>query len=97
MGFRYCDPCFRLIFSPEKSRNNLLLEKQISFQSNRIEFRRTFKQNYQFLNTFENESKHQSIRIAKKITNYQNILDELDYKLETDIRSKKLCFLSDYL
>ena len=35
----YCDPRFKLIFSPEKSRNNLLLEKQISFQSNKIEFR----------------------------------------------------------
>ena len=27
----HCDPRFKLIFSPEKSRNNLLLEKQISF------------------------------------------------------------------
>ena len=35
----HCDPRFKLIFSPEKSRNNLLLEKQISFQSNKIEFR----------------------------------------------------------
>ena len=34
-----CDPRFKLIFSPEKSRNNLLLEKQISFKSNKIEFR----------------------------------------------------------
>ena len=51
----HCDPHFKLIFSPEKSRNNLLLEKQISFQSNRIEFRHTFKQNYKFLNTFENK------------------------------------------
>ena len=34
----HCDPRFRLIFSPEKSRNNLLLEKQISFKSNKIEF-----------------------------------------------------------
>ena len=34
----HCNPQFRLIFSPEKSRNNLLLEKQISFKSNKIEF-----------------------------------------------------------
>ena len=35
----HCDPRLKLIFSSEKSRNNLLLEKQISFQSNKIEFR----------------------------------------------------------
>ena len=35
----HCDPHFKLIFSLEKSRNNLLLEKQISFQSNKIELR----------------------------------------------------------
>ena len=65
----HCDPRFRLIFSPEKSRNNLLLEKQISFQSNQIEFRRTFKRNYRYLNTLEMESKRQSERIAKRHTN----------------------------
>ena len=88
----HCDPCFKLIFSPEKSRNNLLLEKQISFQSNKIEFRQTFKRNYKYLNTLEKESRSQTIRIAKRITNYKNVLDELDYKLESDIRSKKLYF-----
>ena len=31
----HCDPRFRLIFSPEKTHNNLLLEKQISFKSNK--------------------------------------------------------------
>ena len=69
----HCDPRFRLIFSPEKTRNNLLLEKQISFNSNKIEFRRTFKRNYRYLNTLEIESKRQSERIAKRITNYKNI------------------------
>ena len=88
----HCDQRFKLIFSPEKSRINLLLEKQISFQSNKIEFRRMFKQIYKYLNTFEKESKNQTIRIAKRITNYQNILDELDYRMESDIRSKKLYF-----
>ena len=67
----HCDPRFKLIFSPEKSRNNLLLEKQISFKSNKIEFRRTFKRNYKYLNTLEMESRRQSIRIAKRITNYK--------------------------
>ena len=33
-----CDPRFRLIFSPEKTRNNLLLDKQITFKSDKIEF-----------------------------------------------------------
>ena len=37
------------------------------------------------------------MRIARRITNYKNILDELDYKFESDIRSKKLYFLPDYL
>ena len=43
------------------------------------------------------ESKRQSNRIAKRITGYKNILKEIDYKLETDIRSGKLYFLPDYL
>ena len=93
----HCDPHFKLIFSPEKSRNNLLLEKQISFKSNKIEFRQTFKRNYRYLNTLEMESKRQSDRIAKIITGYKNILNEIDYKLETDIRSGKLFFLPEYL
>ena len=93
----HCDPRFKLFFSPEKTRNNLLLEKQITFKSNKIEFRRTFKRNFKYLNTLELESKHQSVRIAKRITNYTNILNEIDYKLETDIWSGKLYFLSDYL
>ena len=45
VGREYCSHCdlrFKLIFSPEKSRNNLLLEKQISYQSNKIEFRCNF-------------------------------------------------------
>ena len=54
----HCDPRFKLIFSPEKSRNNLLLEKQISFQSNKIEFRHTFKRNFKYLNTLENKSRN---------------------------------------
>ena len=93
----HCDPRFRLIFSPEKSRNNLLLEKQISFRSNQIEFRRTFKRNYRYLNTLEMESKRQSERIAKRISGYKSLSNEIDYKLETDIRSGKLFFLPDYL
>ena len=51
----HCDPRFKLIFSPEKTRNNLLLDKQITFKSNKIEFRRTFKRNYRYLNTLEKE------------------------------------------
>ena len=92
-----CDPRFRLVFSPEKTRNNLLLDKQITFKSDKIEFRRTFKRNYRYLNTLEKESKHQSERIAKRISGYKNIANEIDYKFETDIRSGKLFFLPDYL
>ena len=43
------------------------------------------------------ETKRQSDRIAKRITGYKNILNEIDYKLETDIWSGKLYFLPDYL
>ena len=93
----HCNPRFKLIFSPEKSRNNLLLEKQISFKSNKIEFRCIFKRNYKYLNTMEWESKRQSDRIAKRIAGYKNILNEIDYKLETDIRLGKLYFLPEYL
>lgn len=93
----HCDPRFKLLFSPEKSRNNLILEKQISSKSNKIKFRRTFKRNYKYLNTLRMESRRQSIRIAKTITNYKNILNEIDYKLKSDIRSGKLYFLPDYL
>ena len=59
----HCDPHFKLIFSPEKTRNNLLLEKQISFKSNKIAFKPTFKRNFKYLNTLELESKCQSVRI----------------------------------
>ena len=93
----HCDPRFRLIFSPEKTRNNLLLDKQITFKSNKIEFRQTFKRNYRYLNTLEIESKRQSERIAKRISGYKNISNEIDHKFETDIRSGKLFFLPDYL
>ena len=43
----HCDPRFKLLSSPEKVRNNLLLEKQLRFRPDisRIEFRRDFKPN----------------------------------------------------
>ena len=43
------------------------------------------------------ESKCQLERIAKRISGYKSLSNEIDYKLETDIRSGKLFFLPDYL
>ena len=39
-----CDPRFKLLNTPEKTRNNLLLQKQLSFQDGHIIFNRAFQQ-----------------------------------------------------
>ena len=81
----------------EKYINNLLLQKQISFKDGHIVFNRAFQQNFQYLNPLYNESKQQTIRIARKLDQYPNILGEFNYKLEKDFNSKKLMFLDQYL
>ena len=92
-----CDPRFKLLSSPEKTRNNLLLQKQITFKDGHIVFNRAFQQNFKFLNPLLNESKQQTIRIAKKLEQFPNILAEFNFKLEKDVNNKKLVFLDQYL
>ena len=92
-----CDPRYKLLSSPEKTGNNLLLQKQISFKDGHIFFNRVFQQNFQYLNPLYNESKQQTIRIAKKLEPFPNILGELNYKLEKNVNNKKLVFLDQYL
>ena len=41
--------------------------------------------------------KQQTFRIANKLTNFPNILQEFDYKFEKDMNIGKLMFLEDYL
>ena len=36
-----CDPRFKMLSTPEKTRNNLLLQKQLSFQNGHIVFNST--------------------------------------------------------
>ena len=38
-----CDPRFRLLQTPEKTRNNLLLQQQLNLKDNHLIFRRSFK------------------------------------------------------
>ena len=79
------------------TRNNLLLQKQITYKEGHIVFNRTFQQNFKFLNPLLNESKQQTIRIAKKLEQYPSILAEYNFKLEKDVNNKKLVFLDQYL
>ena len=90
-GREYCENCdsrFKLLSTPEKTRNNLLLQKQISFKDGHIVFNKAFQQNFQYLNPLYNESKQQTIRIARKLYQYPNILGEFNYKFEKDFNSK---------
>ena len=99
-GREYCenfDSRFWLLSTPEKTRNNLLLQKQLSFKDGHIIFNRPFKQEFQYLNPLYHESKQQTFRIANKLTNFPNILKEFDYKFEKDMNTGKLMFLEDYL
>ena len=95
--YENCDPCFKLLSAPEKTRNNLLLQKQITYKKGHIVFNRAFQQNFKFLNPLLNESKQQTIRIAKKLEQYPSILAEYNLKLEKDVNNKKLVFLDQYL
>ena len=52
-----CDPRFKLLMSPEKTLNNLLLKQQLNFKNNRLIFRRSCKSIKQYLNPLKNESK----------------------------------------
>ena len=92
-----CDPRFKILSSPEKTRNNLLLQKQIRYKDGHVIFNRTFQQYFKYLNPLQYESKHQTLRIAKKLEQYPNILAEYNFKLEKDVNNKKLVFLDQYL
>ena len=99
-GREYCenfDPRFKLLNTPEKTRNNLLLQKQHSFPDGHIIFNRAFQQEFQYLNPLYQESKQQTFRIVNKLINFPNILQEFDYKFEKDMNTGKLMFLEDYL
>ena len=67
------------------------------YKDGHVVFNRTFQQNFKFLNPLQNESKHQTIRIAKKLEQYPSILAEYNFKLEKDVNNKKLVFLDQYL
>ena len=92
-----CDPRFKILSSPEKTRNNLLLQKQIRYKDGHVVFNRTFQQCFKYLSPLQYESKHQTLRIAKKLEQYPNILAEYNFKLEKDVNNKKLVFLDQYL
>ena len=92
-----CDPRFKLLMSPEKTQNNLLLKQQLDFKNNRLIFRRSCKSIKQYLNPLKSESKKQTIRIANKLENFPLILQEFNHRFASDISSKKLFFLDDYL
>ena len=46
----HCDPRFRLVLAPEKTRNNMLLRDQVTFNNNHVIFRRDFKPTFKTLN-----------------------------------------------
>ena len=73
------------------------MQKQITYKKGHIVFNRAFQQNFKFLNPLLNESKQQTIRIAKKLEQYPSILAEYNFKLEKDVNNKKLVFLDQYL
>ena len=76
-----CDPRFKLLASPEKVRNNLLLAKQIRFRPDisRIEFRLDFKPSFEFLNPLLKESKFSTQRLGIKLQKFPIICQELDH------------------
>ena len=77
----HCDPCYKLLASPEKVRNNLLLAKQIRFRPDisRIEFRCDFKPSFEFLNPLLKESKFSTQRLGIKLQKFPIICQELDH------------------
>ena len=56
----HCDPRFKLVLAPEKTRNNMLLRDQVTFDNNHIIFRRDFKPSFKTLNPLLYESKQQT-------------------------------------
>ena len=63
--------------------------KKITYKEGHVVFNRTFQQNFKFLNPLQNESKQQTLRIAKKLEQYPSILAEYNFKLEKDVNNKK--------
>ena len=92
-----CDPRFKLLMSPERTLNNLLLKQQLSFKNNRLIFRRSYKSTKQYLNPLKYDSMKQTVRIANKLVNFPLILQEFNHRFASDITSKKLFFLDTYL
>ena len=74
-----CDPRFKLLSTPEKTRNDLLLLKQLSFKNGHTIFNRAFQHEFQWLNPLYHESKQQTSRIPNKLMNFPNILQEFNY------------------
>ena len=52
-----CDPRFCLLQTPEKTRNNLLLQQQLSFKDGHIIFKCAFQSNCKIFNPFFYEYK----------------------------------------
>ena len=77
-----CDPRFKLLSTPEKTRNNLLLQKQLSFKDGHIIFNRAFQQEFKWLNPLYHESKQQTSRIATKSTNFPIFYKSLTVNLK---------------
>ena len=76
-----------------------MLDSQINFRPdiNRVEFKRSFKENFKNLNTLKKESISSTIRIRTKLSEYPNILKELDYRLALDASNGKLSFMTQYM
>ena len=73
------------------------MQKQIRYKDGHVVFNRTFQQYFKYLNPLQYESKHQTLRITKKLEQYPNILAEYNFKLEKDVNNKELVFLDQYL
>ena len=52
-----CDPRFCLLQTPEKTRNNFLLQQKLYFKDGHIIFRSAFQSNHKILNILFYESK----------------------------------------
>ena len=60
-----CDPRFCLLQTPEKTRNNLLLQQQLTFKDGHIIFKRTFQSNFKILNPLFMSLKNKPLGLHK--------------------------------
>ena len=77
-GCEHFDPRFKILQTPEKNKNNLLLQQQLSFDNGHIVFKRAFKPQLKVLSPLLKESQIQTIQIANKLA-------EFDFKFEKKI------------